>query len=58
MLEKVQGGLQHADMRLLSDILGDSGFGLRLRTTHLDAQKDKRLEAALVEQRDDLRRRH
>jgi hypothetical protein len=29
VLEKVQGGLQHADMRLHSDISGDSIFGLR-----------------------------
>jgi hypothetical protein len=27
VLEKVQGGLQHADMRLHSDISGDGGFG-------------------------------
>jgi hypothetical protein len=54
MLEKVQGGLQHADMRLLSDILGDSGFGLRLRTTHLDAHQYERLEVAPVEQGENL----
>ena len=55
VLQKIKGGLQHADMRLRRLI---RLMVLTRSTTHLDAHKDERLEFVFLEQGEDLRCRH